>query len=154
MYQICTCSTPAANYLYTTLFITGTGSVPPKGYDSAEFPQVGGSSLCPYCFCTPCVISLPPNFLEGSSAPHIRNQSKRFTLYKHFWGLLKDVGVWRHPPYLERKERRTSIDDAREVMPKCVVEVGVQVYTSTKVDQIMHGLSLLILSTGDQEEVP
>ena len=62
--------------------------------------------------------------------------------------------MWRHPPYLERKERRTSIDDAREVMPKCVVEVGVQVYASTKVDQIMHGLSLLILSTGDQEEVP
>ena len=102
-----------------------SGSVPPKGYDSAEFPELGSSHPCPHCFCSPCVIVLPPDFLVGSSTPHLRNQTKRFSLYKRFWGLLKDLGLWRYPQYLERKGRRTAIDDAREIMPKCVVEVRV-----------------------------
>ena len=51
------------------------------------------------------------------------NASKRFRLYRLFWGLLKDVGVWRAEEYLRRKERRMRRGDRREIIPYCIKEV-------------------------------
>ena len=41
-----------------------------------------------------------------------------------FWGLLNDLGLWRDPEYLQRKEGRTARDDRREILPYCVIAVS------------------------------
>ena len=33
------------------------------------------------------------------------------------------LGVWRHDQYLARKALRTCVEDVREVMPTCVLNV-------------------------------
>ena len=78
---------------------------------------------CPHCFCLPCVISEPPDFLRGSAEAHMGNRTKRFKLYTKFWQLLDDVGLWYHPEYLIRKASRTERDDPREIVPECVITV-------------------------------
>ena len=78
---------------------------------------------CPDCLCTPSIISVPPDFLKGSCDAHPENAEKRYGLYRKFWGLLNDLGVWRDPEYLRRKERRTVRDDRRDVLPACVLKV-------------------------------
>ena len=69
---------------------------------------------CPHCFCRPCVIAHPPDFLRGSAEAHVGNRGKRFKLYHKFWQLLGDIGLWYHPEYLARKEARTERDNPRE----------------------------------------
>ena len=99
----------------------------PRGYtNDSHFPVLMLEDVderCPHCFCRPCVISQPPDFLRGSAAAHIRNRSKRFNLYVKFWGLLSDVGLWYHPEYLVRKATITERDDPRDIMPECVKTV-------------------------------
>ena len=77
----------------------------------------------PHCFCGPCVVATPPTFFIGSAAPHISNAHKRYPLYHKFWQVLSDLGVWHHEVYLERKAHRTSVDDVREIMPTCILNV-------------------------------
>ena len=64
----------------------------PRGYtNDSNFPVLileDDDERCPHCFCRPCVISQPPDFLRGSAAAHIRNRSKRFNLYVKFWGMV------------------------------------------------------------------
>ena len=86
-------------------------------------PVLDGDMRCPHCLCTPCVIVMKPSFLVGSSVAHDRNAHKRFPLYKKFWRVLNDLGVWRHELYLQRKVLRTSLHDVREIMPDCVLQV-------------------------------
>ena len=54
------------------------------------------------------------SLLRGRAQAAIGNGSKRFLLYKKFWQVLKDLGVWRCEKYLEWKSQRTSRDDPRE----------------------------------------
>ena len=56
---------------------------------------------CPHSLCTPCVVAQPPDFLVGSSAASLNNVSKQYSLYRKFWALLQQLGVWEHPTYLE-----------------------------------------------------
>ena len=102
-----------------------TSASAPKGYDGTQFPVLDGDDRCIHCLCTPCIVSMPPDFLVGSSVPHLRNNTKRFKLYKKFWGLLKDIGLWSHPEYVARKVRRTAVDDQREMIPHCIVKVSI-----------------------------
>ena len=96
----------------------------PRGYNhSPAYPVFRGFNQCPHCFCEPCVISLPPDFLRGSCSPHPANDEKRHRLYRMFWRLLKDLGLWADEEYLARKEARTVRDDKREIMPRCVITV-------------------------------
>ena len=102
---------------------------PPKGYTDGNFPQLGGQigsgeeECCPHCLCVPCVIAMPPAFLTGSAAPALGNMTKRFALYRKFWQLLKELGLWQHDTYLQRKGARTARDDPREIIPHCIVTV-------------------------------
>ena len=82
-----------------------SGLVPPKGYTDG-FPSVGGDEQktpCPHCFCSPCVVQMPPDFLTGSSAPHLQNREKRYKLYRKFWRLMEHLGIWSHVPYKRKK---------------------------------------------------
>ena len=90
----------------------------------SQIPILRGSNHCPHCLCTPCVTTVPPDFLMGSASPHPANAEKRHRLYQKFWGTLKDLGVWRDEEYLQRKERRTARDDLRDIMPTCVTLVS------------------------------
>ena len=110
----------------------GGGDRPPYGYSASPYPSVGGPEPCPHCFCSPCVINNPPTFLVGSCPPDIRNSSKRYPLYRKFWRVLREIGLWRHEPYLVRKATRTSCDDVREIMPTCVTRVSGS-YTCTDI---------------------
>ena len=73
---------------------------------------------------------MPPDFLKGSCSPHPANTNKRHRLYRKFWGVLKDLGVWGEEEYLRRKEQRTSRNDSREIMPDCIIEVHVYLFMS------------------------
>ena len=99
----------------------------PRGYTSeAPWPQLTGSDGlggCPHCFCNPCVISMPPDFLAGCGPPHLRNVEKRYTLYRKFWWMLTDMKLWGHPVYLSKKQAITSLLDQQEILPKCVMKV-------------------------------
>ena len=65
--------------------------------------------------------------LRGSCSPHPANDEKRYVLYKKFWGLLNDVGLWKDNDYLSRKEEKTVRDDKRDVMPDCVIKVIINI---------------------------
>ena len=67
--------------------------------------------------------SRPLTFLVGRAAEDARNAHKRYPLYRKFWRVLNDLGVWWHDQYLARKARRTCVEDVREVMPTCVLNV-------------------------------
>ncbi len=71
--------------------------------------------------------------------------SKRFKLYKKFWTLLGQLGVWNDPHYLALKVTKTSIIDRREVMPECVVTVSCHV-------AIVSVINLLIFRNRRSEE--
>lgn len=101
----------------------------PRGYKhSSRYPVLRGYNHCPYCLCKPCVIAMPPDFLRGSCSPHQANNEKQYRLYRLFWRLLKDIGLWMDEEYLVRKEARTVQHDKREIMPTCVIKVGVRIY--------------------------
>ena len=96
----------------------------PRGYrQNPQHPVLRGQNHCRHCLCAPCVIQLPPDFLRGSASPHPANDEKRHRLYRLFWRLLNDMGLWRDDEYLQRKEARTSIYDKREIIPRCVITV-------------------------------
>ena len=92
------------------------------GY-SSNIPIFNGPNRCPHCFCSPCVMTLPPTFLVGSGPPSVYNAHKRYPLYRKFWRVLNELGLWRHEEYIARKVLQTSQDDAREIMPACVLTV-------------------------------
>ena len=105
---------------------------------------------CQHCLCAPCVISLPPDFLKGSCDAHAANDEKRHRLYKMFWGLLNDLGLWRDPEYLQRKEERTERDDRREILPHCVIEVST-LYLYIHALLHMHDNLHILSHTGGQK---
>ena len=37
---------------------------------------------------------------------------------------MTDIGYFRDPEYLQRKEARTARDNTREILPLCVIEVN------------------------------
>ena len=105
-------------------------------------PCTCGDNHCPHCLCDPCVIQIPPDFLVGSAGPHPANVEKRHVLYTKFWTLLQDLCVW-NDEYLHRKERRTTRDDRKEIMPNCVLKVGF-LYVHTSTSQNLDILSLYL----------
>ena len=72
---------------------------------------------CPYCLQQPCITTS-----HGPARPQ-KNISKRYKSYREYYKLLKCVGLWNNPSYVERKrELGIYIDDVLEVMPNCVVK--------------------------------
>ena len=119
----------------------------PFGYRCLQdAPILRGPHQCPKCYCDPCVITRPPNFLRGSCDPHEANGEKRHRLYRKFWRCLNGLGVWRDEEYLRKKEGRTVRDDRRDIMPDCVLEV----HTISP----MHVQNTILPITGDTEEIP
>lgn len=67
----------------------------PRGYGSGiEPPQFNGEGHCPHCFMAPCVVQRPPDFLVGAA-----------------------------PAHLVRKREKTALNDPREVIPACAIQV-------------------------------
>ena len=96
----------------------------PQGYRlNPQCPVLRGGNHCKHCLCAPCVIIMPPDFLQGSCDPHPPNDEKRHRLYRLFRGLMSDIGYFRDHEYLRRKQTRTVCDDNREILPRCVIEV-------------------------------
>ena len=86
-------------------------------------PVLREVDYCPHCLCHPCVILIPPDFLVGTCGPHPAIDERRHRLYRKFWRLLLDLGVWNDEDYLRRKEARTSCLDKREFIPSCIIQV-------------------------------
>ena len=110
----------ATTPLYTLCGLTPSGGDPPvlDGSPNENEPP------CPHCLLAPCIIRQRPVFLTGRAAPSVHNDRKRFNLYKKFWKVLRDLGLWNHPTYLGRKTLVTHPSDRREIMPKCVQNVN------------------------------
>lgn len=108
-------------------------------HNDAQPPPPSSSeedNKCPFCRLRPCIIDRPPPpWLRGNRPPHLGNVAKRYPLYKKFWTLLGQLGVWDDPHYRALKITKTSIDDRRDVMPTCVVRVRyniIKLYTELK----------------------
>ena len=86
--------------------------------------MIGGPDACPHCFSSPCVVNNPPSFLVGGSVADLRNANKQYPLYRKFWRLLKEIGLWNYEPYLIRKSARTNRADVREIIPSCITSVS------------------------------
>ena len=124
---VATCTNKVNTYLSISNALVSVNTFPshPNGYrESRNYPVLHGRNSCPYCLCSPCVITLPPDFLRGACGPHPANDEKRYRLYRAFWGLLNTLGVWRDEEYLQRKEQRTAREDKREIIPKCVIVIS------------------------------
>ena len=96
------------------------------------------SQFCTYSGSSPCVILSDniPSKLKAQGQPRMTNHSKRRLDYKAFDTILKRRGLWRNPIYLQRKEAlRCYIEDVREVMAMCVVEI--QTGCNTVVTMVM-----------------
>ena len=106
-----------------------SGGSTPYGYATPHHPVIGGPDPCPHCCSSPCIVSNPPSFLVGSSVADVRNANKRYPLYRKFWTLLKDIGLWNYKPYLVRKSARTNRADVQDIIPSCVTNVSKSVYT-------------------------
>ena len=96
----------------------------PHGYDDRAPPELNGDGCCIHCLFSPCIVSTPPSFVNGQSGPHARNNQHRYRLYRCFWKVLKELGLWRDSRYLARKRQVTLEDDPRELIPLCVVNVS------------------------------
>ena len=110
-------------------------------------PLLRGNNHCPDCLCNPCVIANPPDFLRGSCSPHPANDGKRYRLYRFFWSLLRDLGIWSDKEYLQRKQERTVRDDHRDIMPKCIIKV---IHSAFIYSIIMY----ILLIAGSEIKVP
>jgi hypothetical protein len=91
-----------------------------SGYEDKEPPNTEGPDQCPYCHLCLCVIIQSPTWLIGSAPPNLGNDSKRYKLYRKFWRLLGQLGVWNNPSYIQLKQTQTTLNDPRDVMPVCV----------------------------------
>jgi len=49
---------------------------------------------------------------------------KKCNLYRKFWRVLKQLGVWSHPLYLAYKATKATFHDIRNIMPDCVTTVS------------------------------
>ena len=97
----------------------------PRGYkNSTQYPVLCGTRMCQHCLCNLCVIKMRPEFLQGFCSPHPANDEKWYRLYRLFWRMLNDLGLWKDEEYLTRKEARTVRHDKRDIMPSCVIKVG------------------------------
>ena len=68
-------------------FYSNHSTTKPQGYQQAHsVPVLRGRNYCHHCFCSPCVIALPPDFLRGSCSPHPANAEKRQTI-SHVLGI-------------------------------------------------------------------
>ena len=76
-----------------------------RGYRNISIiPVLHEVDYCSYCLCHPCVNVIPLDFLVGTCGPHPANDEKSHRLYRKFWKLLLDLGVWNDEDYLRRKE--------------------------------------------------
>lgn len=89
----------------------------PHGYGEQPPPDLGGDGHCPHCLFAPCIVTTPPDFMTGQSGPHIRNNTHRYRLYRQFWKVLKELGLWNDSRYLDRKRAVTLVADPREIIP-------------------------------------
>ena len=48
----------------------------------------------------------------GSSAPSLGNPAKRYALYRKYYRVLRHLGVWTHPPYLNEKVPYKNLEHA------------------------------------------
>ena len=99
-----------------------------SGNNIDAFGQGGGEGECQFCFCIPCVTTIHHLWLGGPARPHARNAQLRKAKYKRFWKMMDDIGAWRHPRYLRKKQRLLQTDEEtvvtdREVMPDCILNV-------------------------------
>ena len=86
------------NHSYTAPF----GTNPPVLDGTTVHP------LCPQCHLGPCITVRPPIRQLGSSAPSLGNLAKHYTLYRTFWRVLRQLGVWSHPEYLLLKATKKN----------------------------------------------
>ena len=126
----------------------GTYPHHPRGYwNQTLVPLLRGNNHCPDCLCNPCVIANPPDFLRGSCSPHPANDGKRYRLYRFFWSLLRDLGIWSDKKYLQRKQEHTVRDDHRDIMLKCIIKV---IHSAFIFSIIMY----ILLIAGSEIKVP
>lgn len=90
----------------------------------------GESTVCPYCFLSPCVATTNENspWLGEGQGPSNYNPSVRKGLYRRFWKCISNLGGWDVEQYLRKKERLGEgrpniVYHQRQVMPERVLKL-------------------------------
>lgn len=90
---------------------------------------------CPHCLCDPCIAHEANRqswWLAGQHPPRTGNSSGRKQLYKRFWSMLTERGLWMSETYTIRKNEALRRDPQqntyvwyhrREIMPNCVLQL-------------------------------
>ena len=101
----------------------------PYGYRTSPIiPILRGEDFCPHCFFVPCIIFRPQIIFVGCVVPILQTMKKDITSIKKFWRTLKELNLWNHEEYLQRKEERTVRDDKRDIIPNCIITVSFFLY--------------------------
>ncbi|CAC5388302.1 unnamed protein product [Mytilus coruscus] len=128
--QLCV-STTIEGEMQQEISASGGGVNEPQG-------TVGNQGKCPFCLVGPCVI------ISNSSAPWIgpgqlpspENSGIRKEIYKRFWKIVDNLGVWYTEEYLDRKKNigggEWVVYHRREIMPKCVLDLARSKYPNPK----------------------
>ena len=89
---------------------------------------------CPRCFCKPCCTHDDNRQMWWpivNGLPHRINRATRLKIYKCFWAMLLNRGVWKDERYVVRKSNAMSLDPLlrdyvwhkRDIMPDCVLKL-------------------------------
>ena len=96
-------------------------------------PEKIGSE-CPQCICDPCITHAANRqswWPERQHPPRDGNSNGRKHLYKKFWSMLSERGLWVKEIYLTRKRdalardpnRKNYVYHRRELIPSCVLRL-------------------------------
>ncbi|CAC5400046.1 unnamed protein product [Mytilus coruscus] len=97
-----------------------------------------GNEKCPFCLVAPCVAvsnESAPWIGEGQP-PSAENSGVRKEIYKRFWKIMDNLGVWYTEDYLDRKKNigggEWIVYHRREIMPDCVLDLVRSKYPNPK----------------------
>ena len=81
---------------------------------------------CQYCFMRPCITARNLQIVGSGQSACEDNSGIRKGIYKLYWKVLNNAGLWNNPRYLAVKVQRANgrewaISHKREVMPICVL---------------------------------
>ena len=102
--------------------------IAPSVFDDRDTPCLDGTATDPPSMplfpLGLCIIVRHPSWLVGSSSHSLACMEKKYNLYRKFWRVLRQLGIWSHSLYLAYKATQTAVSDVRDIMPQCVITVS------------------------------
>lgn len=96
-------------------------------------PKDENAEECPFCYCQPCITHEDVRqqwWQQQPAPPHHDNTGCRKKVYKRFWTMIYNRGVWHDPRYLDKKADALGLQrnrqhwvHRRDIIPLCVLKL-------------------------------